>query len=167
VSRRDNFLDGSRHGGTRAFWNSRSIHFQFRYSCGPGHSWFRHFPMDAGKWRIADLFPGFLLQHTPTFRPSFRPSLRPRLPRKFFRGFSHSLYDINYQADNYQRSDYSVSEHRSLLSFDQRLSRECGGKGSFQAVKLQRPARTTVCSHSTRDMAAVYSIESDLDHKSA
>jgi hypothetical protein len=33
---------------------------------------------------------------------------------------------------------------------------ELGGKGSFQAVKLQRPARTTVCSHSTRDMAAVF-----------
>jgi predicted RNA binding protein YcfA (HicA-like mRNA interferase family) len=31
---------------------------------------------------------------------------------------------------------------------------EPGGKGSFQAFKLQRPARTTVCSHSTRDMAA-------------
>ncbi len=28
-------------------------------------------------------------------------------------------------------------------------------KGSFQAVKLQRPARATVCSHSTSDMAAV------------
>ena len=36
-----------------------------------------------------------------------------------------------------------------------------GGKGSFQAVKLQRPARTTVCSHSTRDMAAMRSIESN------
>ena len=33
---------------------------------------------------------------------------------------------------------------------------ELGRKGSFQAVKLQRPARTTVCSHSTRDMAAVF-----------
>ena len=32
------------------------------------------------------------------------------------------------------------------------------GKGSFQAVKLQKAARTTVCSHSTRDMAAVHSI---------
>jgi len=37
---------------------------------------------------------------------------------------------------------------------------ELGRKGSFQAVKLQRPARTTVCSHSTRDMAAMGSIES-------
>ena len=44
---------------------------------------------------------------------------------------------------------------------------EVGGKGSFQAVKLQRPARTTVCSHSARDMAAVYSIESEFDHKNA
>jgi len=36
---------------------------------------------------------------------------------------------------------------------------ELGGKGSFQAAKLQRSARTTVCSHSTRDMAAMRSIE--------
>jgi hypothetical protein len=35
-----------------------------------------------------------------------------------------------------------------------------GGKGSFEAVKLQRPARTTVCGHSAKDMAAVCSIES-------
>ncbi len=40
-------------------------------------------------------------------------------------------------------------------------SMELGGKGSFQAAKLQRSARTTVCSHSTRDMAAMRSIESD------
>jgi len=45
------------------------------------------------------------------------------------------------------------------------MAMEAGGKGSFQAVKLQRPARTTVCSHSARDMAAVYSIESEFDHK--
>ena len=32
---------------------------------------------------------------------------------------------------------------------------EPGGKGSFHAVKLQRSARATVCSHSTRDMAAM------------
>jgi hypothetical protein len=37
---------------------------------------------------------------------------------------------------------------------------ESGGKGSFQAAKLQRSARTTVCSHSTGDMAAMRSIES-------
>jgi hypothetical protein len=36
---------------------------------------------------------------------------------------------------------------------------ELGGKGSFQAAKLQRSARTTVCSHSTRDMAAMRSID--------
>jgi hypothetical protein len=41
---------------------------------------------------------------------------------------------------------------------------DLGGMGSFQAVKLQRPARTTVCSHSTRDMAAIGSIESKQDH---
>src|ERR1700691_4974321 len=40
------------------------------------------------------------------------------------------------------------------------MAMEAGGKGSFQAVKLQRPARTTVCSHSIKDMAAVRSIES-------
>src|SRR5580693_3598064 len=38
-----------------------------------------------------------------------------------------------------------------------------GGKGSFQAAKLQRSARTTVCSHSTRDMTAMRSIESKQD----
>jgi hypothetical protein len=47
------------------------------------------------------------------------------------------------------------------------ISREPGGKGSFQAVKLQRPARTTVCSHSTRDMAAIGSIESKHDNDDA
>ena len=44
------------------------------------------------------------------------------------------------------------------------ISTELGGKGSFQAAKLQRSARTTVCSHSTRDMAAMRSIESNHDH---
>lgn len=33
---------------------------------------------------------------------------------------------------------------------------ERGGKGSFQAFKLQRHARTTVCSHSAKDMAATF-----------
>ena len=41
---------------------------------------------------------------------------------------------------------------------------ELGDKGSFQAVKLQRFARTTVCSHSTKDMAAIHSIESKHDN---
>jgi hypothetical protein len=41
---------------------------------------------------------------------------------------------------------------------------ELGGQGSFQAVKLQRPTRTTVCSHSTRDMDAMRSIESKHDN---
>jgi hypothetical protein len=41
---------------------------------------------------------------------------------------------------------------------------EPGGKGSFQAVKLQRPSRTTVCSHSTKDMTAIGSIESKHDN---
>jgi len=34
------------------------------------------------------------------------------------------------------------------------ISSKLGVKGGFQAVKLQRPARATVCSHSERDMAA-------------
>jgi hypothetical protein len=42
---------------------------------------------------------------------------------------------------------------------------EPGGKDSFQAVKLQRPARTTVCSHSAKDIVAVFSIKSGFDHK--
>jgi hypothetical protein len=44
---------------------------------------------------------------------------------------------------------------------------EPGGKGSFQAVKLQRPARATVCSHSTKDVAAMSSIESEWEHNDA
>ena len=60
---------------------------------------------------------------------------------------SDSLHDINNQANNHQRPDQSVSKHRCLLPCDLRLSMECGGKGSFQTVKLQRPSRTTVCSH--------------------
>jgi hypothetical protein len=44
---------------------------------------------------------------------------------------------------------------------------EPGGPGSFQAVKLQRPARATVCSHSTRDMAAMCSIEPEREHNDA
>jgi len=58
--------------------------------------------------------------------------------------------------------------HRSLDQVGLRgacwrdVSIELGGKGSFQAVKLQRPARTTVCSHSTRDMAAIPSNQSTI-----
>jgi hypothetical protein len=33
---------------------------------------------------------------------------------------------------------------------------ESGGKGSFQEVKLQRSARATVCSHSVKDMTAIF-----------
>jgi hypothetical protein len=44
---------------------------------------------------------------------------------------------------------------------------EQGGSGSFQAVKLQRPDRATVCSHSTRDMAAMSSIKSESEHNDA
>jgi|HubBroStandDraft_1064217.scaffolds.fasta_scaffold32510_4 hypothetical protein len=35
---------------------------------------------------------------------------------------------------------------------------EPSGKGSFQSVKLQRPGRTTVCSHSPRDIAAMVAL---------
>ena len=61
--------------------------------------------------------------------------------------------------------------HRSLDQVGLRegswrgISMESGGKGSFQAAKLQRSAQTAVCSHSTGDMAAMRSIESKQDHK--
>jgi hypothetical protein len=42
------------------------------------------------------------------------------------------------------------------------ISMEPGGKGSFQAAKLQRSDRTTVCSHSTGDVAAMRSIASTI-----
>jgi hypothetical protein len=67
-----------------------------------------------------------------------------------------SLSDKNNQANNHQRPDQSVSEHCYPLIFDQRLSMEFGGKGSFQAIKLQRLARTTVCSHPAKGMAAMF-----------
>ena len=41
---------------------------------------------------------------------------------------------------------------------------ERGGKGSFQAYKLQRSARATVCSHSTKGQDAMCSIELKRDH---
>jgi hypothetical protein len=57
----------------------------------------------------------------------------------------------------------SAKLHRRAMATARRILtrrfREPGGKGSFQAVKLQRPARTTVCSHSTRDIGAIGSIE--------
>jgi hypothetical protein len=41
---------------------------------------------------------------------------------------------------------------------------ECGGVGGFQAVKLQRPTRATVCSHPMKGMAATFhSIQNDHD----
>ena len=33
---------------------------------------------------------------------------------------------------------------------------ECGGKGSFQALKLQNPTQTTVCSHSADGMPITF-----------
>jgi hypothetical protein len=41
---------------------------------------------------------------------------------------------------------------------------ETSGKGSFQEAKLQRSARATVCSHSTRDMAAMHTTKSRQNH---
>ena len=35
---------------------------------------------------------------------------------------------------------------------------EPGGKGSFQTVKLQRPGRATVCSHSPKGQAAMVAL---------
>jgi hypothetical protein len=49
-------------------------------------------------------------------------------------------------------------------SFGTALEWNPAAKGSFQAAKLQRSARTTVCSHSTRDVAAMRSIESQHDY---
>jgi hypothetical protein len=60
-----------------------------------------------------------------------------------------------------------LSTDRTVPAGDEHLlhfSMGPGGKGSFQAAKLQRSARTTVCSHSTRDMAAMSSIESRHDY---
>jgi hypothetical protein len=61
-------------------------------------------------------------------------------------------------------SFWTVAERLYFIAQPRRSLLERGGKGSFQAVKLQRPARTTVCSHSTRDMAATSSIESQHDN---
>jgi hypothetical protein len=52
------FFDGSRHDGTRVFWNSRGIWFHFRHSCGPGPSRLRHFLIDAGISGVAGLYSG-------------------------------------------------------------------------------------------------------------
>ena len=65
----DNFLDGSWHGGTGVFWNSRRIEFQFRYSCGSGHSRLGHFLINARMRRVAGLFPKFPMRHTSTLTP--------------------------------------------------------------------------------------------------
>jgi hypothetical protein len=40
--------------------------------------------------------------------------------------------------------------------FDQRFSIKYGGKGSVQAIKLQRLAWTTVCSHAEKGMATTF-----------
>ena len=60
--RRDNFVDGSGHGSTWLFLNSRSIQTEFRDSCRPGHTRLRHFLLDAGTCPVAP-FLTFLIQH--------------------------------------------------------------------------------------------------------
>jgi hypothetical protein len=50
-----------------------------------------------------------------------------------------------------------------VLELASGISMEPDGKDSFQAFKLQRSARTTVCSHSARDIAPMRSIELKLD----
>jgi hypothetical protein len=71
--RRDDFVDGSGHGGTWLFWNSRSIQIQFRYSCGPGHARLRHFLLDGGMCRVAGFFLTFLMQHAPIMTSRWKP----------------------------------------------------------------------------------------------
>jgi hypothetical protein len=58
----DNFVDGSGHGGTRLFWNSRLVQLPFHYSCGPGHARLRHFLLDGSMRHFTEFFT-FLIQH--------------------------------------------------------------------------------------------------------
>jgi hypothetical protein len=73
---------------------------------------------------------------------------------------SYRRRSAQHRRSNGVRKNRILGTARRVFS---RHSMEPGGKGSFQAVKLQRPARTTVCSHSTRDMAAKRSIKLRLD----
>jgi hypothetical protein len=75
--------------------------------------------------------------------------------------FDHSPLSFGEETDKTEVAIAIEMTHRGSW---RGISMEPGGKGSFQAVKLQRPARTTVCSHSTRDMAAIGSIESNQDN---
>jgi hypothetical protein len=63
------------------------------------------------------------------------------------------------EAARIPRSAMNPRQHNKIGRASFGISMEPGGKGSFQAFKLQRSARTTVCSHSARDMAATRSIE--------
>src|SRR5487761_108791 len=73
--RRDDFVDGSGHGGTWPFWNSPSIQIPFRCSCGLGHARLRHFLLDAGLCRVVEFFffLSFLIEHTPTMTSRWKP----------------------------------------------------------------------------------------------
>jgi len=48
------------------------------------------------------------------------------------------------------RTGFDLKSKRLHGRPERGISMELGGKGSFQAAKPQRSARTTVCSHSTR-----------------
>ena len=71
-TRRDDFIYGPRHAGTRLFWNSRCIQIQFRYSCRLGHARFRHFLLDAGMCRVARFVLAFVLQHQHIMTSKFK-----------------------------------------------------------------------------------------------
>jgi len=60
--RRDDFVDGSGHGGAWVFYNSRSIQVQFRYAGGLAHTRLSHFLLDVGSCRVGR-FLAFLVQH--------------------------------------------------------------------------------------------------------
>jgi hypothetical protein len=75
--------------------------------------------------------------------------------------FDHSPLSFGEETDKTEAAIAIEVTHRGSW---RGISMEPGGKGSFQAVKLQRPARTTVCSHSTRDITAIGSIEFKHDN---
>jgi hypothetical protein len=71
--------------------------------------------------------------------------------------FGGSLMGVVRHGVSFRTIDNPADHPESLGTTFQR---NLAANGSFQAAKLQRSARTTVCSHSTRDMAAMRSIKS-------
>ena len=92
-TRRDDFVDGSGHGASWLFWNSRSVQILFRYSCRLGHARFRHFLLDAGMCRVARFVLAFLLRHEDIMASKFEScspilySFDPRATAAFAREF--------------------------------------------------------------------------------